>query len=88
MDGLLTVEQVAEAFHVDRETVRNWLRSGRLPGRHVGRRWYVLADDVRDMMKGGAERESGKGSAEPSSSAGGRSLSASGSRSLMPRIIG
>lgn len=92
MENLLTVDQVAELFHVHKETVRIWLRDGRLPGRHVGRRWYVLEDDVREALKGGDERGSEKGVASSSvggsSATVGRSLSASASRAVVPRIIG
>lgn len=54
MADILGVPEVAELFGVHIETVREWLRSGRLPGVHVGRRWFVRRDDVDRMFaKGG-----------------------------------
>jgi excisionase family DNA binding protein len=36
-DGLVTVAQVAEEFHVTRPTVRQWARDNLLPSLRVGR---------------------------------------------------
>jgi excisionase family DNA binding protein len=45
---LLTVEQVANYLQVHPETVRKWLRDGRLAGINLGRRggWRVHRDDL------------------------------------------
>ena len=56
MDGerWLTVAQVAEAIQVHPETVREWLRTGRLPGHLISRRagWRVRQRDVERFLSG------------------------------------
>jgi excisionase family DNA binding protein len=48
----LTVEQVAELFGVNRDTVRRWLREGRMKGRFLGGRagYRITREDVRRFM--------------------------------------
>ena len=56
-DDLLTTEEVATELRVSRETVRHWLRTGVLSGRHVGpRTWRVKrADLVRFLETDGVK---------------------------------
>lgn len=42
----LTVDETAAIFGVHPETVRVWLREGRIPGRKLGKSWYILKSDV------------------------------------------
>jgi excisionase family DNA binding protein len=52
--SMLTVDQAAAQLHVKPETVRRWLRSGRLPGsRRIGTRlgWQVSAVDVKRLLR-------------------------------------
>jgi excisionase family DNA binding protein len=89
MDDYLTTDEVASLCRVSAETVRIWLRDGRLSGRHVGQRWLVARADVDRKLKGDVERGSEEIASSGSSSAvAGRSLSASASRAVIPRIIG
>lgn len=46
MGKLLTVGEAADILSVDPETVREWLRQGRLPGAKLagGRQWRIEAD--------------------------------------------
>jgi excisionase family DNA binding protein len=47
-DELLTVKEVAARLKVNPQTVRRWIRSGRLPARRYGARgWRVSAADLR-----------------------------------------
>ena len=50
----LTVAQVAELIQVHPETVREWLRVGRLPGNLISRRagWRVRRRDVERFLSG------------------------------------
>jgi excisionase family DNA binding protein len=46
----LTVQQAAEIVHRDRETIRRWVRSGRLPHRRVGTTILLHRDDLMDLV--------------------------------------
>lgn len=50
----LTVAQVAELVQVHPETVREWLREGKLPGTLISRRagYRVRASDVDRFLSG------------------------------------
>lgn len=43
---MLTVLEVAERLHRDPETIRRWIRSGRLPARKVGLQHLVDESDL------------------------------------------
>jgi excisionase family DNA binding protein len=49
----LTVEQVAELFSVNRDTVRRWLRLGRLKGIDLGGRagYRISREEVRHFRQ-------------------------------------
>lgn len=55
MDGLLTVDEVADQLRVHPETVRRWLREGRLSGYRISRRggWRVRPDSVARLLEEG-----------------------------------
>jgi excisionase family DNA binding protein len=54
---LMTVKEVAERFAVRRETVRRWLREGKLPHEvYPGRRLLVPAEAVEAQIAKGAGR--------------------------------
>jgi excisionase family DNA binding protein len=44
---MLTVAQAADRIGRDRETIRRWIRSGRLPSRRVGQRHAIEDRDLR-----------------------------------------
>lgn len=55
-DRLLTVPEVSERCRVNEDTVRRWLRTGRLKGRKLGgdRTGYrVLESDLARFIRGG-----------------------------------
>jgi excisionase family DNA binding protein len=59
-ERLLTVEQVAEEMQVSGETVRRWLRSGRLRGWQPGGTkigWRIPASEVRRLVQEGLAAE-------------------------------
>lgn len=103
MPEYLTVNEVADLVRVYPETVRRWLRSGLLPGRHAGHKWRVSQADLSAFLDGkGGEideedwRKSRAAAVSSGSSTSGASASTSGAgfssassgRSLTPRIIG
>lgn len=54
--SVLTVKDVARELHVHEETVKDWLRSGKLPGFKVGRDWRVRRESL-DAALAEMERE-------------------------------
>jgi excisionase family DNA binding protein len=50
MAKILTVRQAAELLQASEETVRDWLRRGRIPGRRVGRSWRISEDALLDWL--------------------------------------
>lgn len=55
MEKVFTPEQTAELLHVATKTIKDWLRSGELPGIKVGRQWRVTESDLQkyiDLRKG------------------------------------
>jgi excisionase family DNA binding protein len=52
VEKLLTVEDVAERLQVHPETVRRWLREGRLEGYRISRRggWRIRIEAVEAML--------------------------------------
>lgn len=46
----LTVEQVAKSLHVRPETVRTWVRLGKLSAMRWGRRLHFRPEDVRKFQ--------------------------------------
>ena len=49
MRGMLTVAEAADRVGKDPETVRRWIRSGRLRAKRVGRRHAISARDLRTV---------------------------------------
>jgi len=49
---MLTVPEVAARLGRDPETVRRWIRSGRLRARKVGTQHVVEAEDLESLFKG------------------------------------
>ena len=52
-EKLYTVEQAAEQLQVDPESIRIWLRSGKLKGNKVGRLWRIKERDLEAFLEGG-----------------------------------
>lgn len=44
---LYSVEELASLFGVQRNTVRNLLKSGALRGRKLARKWYVTEENLQ-----------------------------------------
>ena len=50
-EKLLTPEDAAKALVVKPETVREWLRTGKLKGVKMGRLWRVRESDLETFIK-------------------------------------
>ena len=49
---LYDIEHIAKEFGVCLETVRRYIRKGRLRGQKIGPRYYVSRDALRDFANG------------------------------------
>ncbi len=47
---ILTLEQAAEVMQLKPETIRRYLKSGKLPGRKVGKQWRIAEDDLINLV--------------------------------------
>jgi excisionase family DNA binding protein len=57
---LITVSQAAEALSASTQTIRNWIRSGRLRGVRVGNR-FLIPDGEIERMLGDVPAATGEG---------------------------
>ena len=51
----MTVDEVAKALSLNQETIRRWLRTGKLKGIRIGERrtgWRIPASEVERVLKG------------------------------------
>lgn len=51
IDKLLTPEEAAEKLGVMPETIREWLRSGKIKGRKAGRLWRIPEADLERFLE-------------------------------------
>lgn len=51
LETLWTVEQVAAAFQVTTETVRDWIKDGDLPAYKLGVQWRIKNADLVEFME-------------------------------------
>lgn len=65
IDGMIiyTVEEAAELLRIHPQTMREYLKSGRIRGRKLGIRWAITADAIKDYFRQGQEADKPK--AEP-----------------------
>jgi excisionase family DNA binding protein len=52
MPEVLTIEEAAARLKVKRDTVRDWLKAGKLKGVKLGRLWRVDAEDLERLLRG------------------------------------
>jgi excisionase family DNA binding protein len=48
----ITPRQAAEAFGVHYKTVMLWLRSGKIPGRKIGKTWLMSRKALEEFIAG------------------------------------
>jgi len=64
---LFDVPEFCKKFNLNPVTARNYLRTGRLKGRKVGRSWYITEEALKEYFKlPGKEKPEGTGKAEES----------------------
>lgn len=49
-DEYMTPQEVADEFDISLTTVYNLLRSGKLPGFKIGKKWFILREKVEMMV--------------------------------------
>ena len=50
-NSLLSTEEVAAYFGVERTTVHRWCRQGRIPCLRIGKHWRVRCEELVDFLK-------------------------------------
>lgn len=50
IDKLYTVEELCDLLHVTKRSVYEWLKTGKLNGCKVGRRWLFTEKQVSDFL--------------------------------------
>ena len=51
LDKYLSVEEIAENLSIPTETVRVWIRKGRLKAVKLGRHWRIKEVDLQTFIK-------------------------------------
>jgi excisionase family DNA binding protein len=51
MDDLLTVEEASAKLKIAPKTLRDWLRTGKLPGVKLGKRWLIREQDLQAAIE-------------------------------------
>jgi excisionase family DNA binding protein len=52
-----TAEEVARLIRVSEQTIRAWIRDGKLPARRFGRNWRIPSADVQRILAEGLPDE-------------------------------
>lgn len=47
------LEEVATYLHVNKDTIRNWIKKTDIPAHKVGRQWKFKLSEVDDWIKSG-----------------------------------
>lgn len=53
MDNFLTVDDVANAFKVRRETVKRWIDEGKIKAVRIGRNYRITAESFAEALRPG-----------------------------------
>jgi excisionase family DNA binding protein len=58
-DVFLTVEEVGERLKIHPESVRDWLRTGKLKGLKAGRQWRITESALDAFLHSSVKEEDG-----------------------------
>ena len=47
----VSADQAADALHVETDTVRQWIKAGKLPASKIGKDWTIRLVDIDKMLK-------------------------------------
>ncbi|MBT9165129.1 MAG: hypothetical protein DDT22_01339 [candidate division WS2 bacterium] len=56
MEELLVIKEVAEYFKVTPDTIRKWIKKGKLRAIKVGKNWRVTVKDLERFVESGSSR--------------------------------
>jgi excisionase family DNA binding protein len=57
MERVYTVEEAAAQFHVGHETIRRWMKTGKLKATKMGRRWLIPESSMHAVLKGSTKEK-------------------------------
>lgn len=52
-----TLEEISELIKIPIETIRQYLRSGKLVGSKIGRHWRVSEEQLKTFMEGNSNQK-------------------------------
>lgn len=47
---LYTIEEAAEILPIHYQTIRRYIKNGRLQGRKIGAKWYIDGDSIKELL--------------------------------------
>jgi len=50
-EAYMTTKEASEALGISTETVRQWLKTGKLKGKKIGRKWWVERESVQAILE-------------------------------------
>lgn len=50
MDEYITVEELAKIANVHTETVRRWLKAGKIEGKKFGKSWRISKNELKKIL--------------------------------------
>lgn len=53
---VMSASDAAELLGMTKQAIYGWLREGIIPGYKVANTWFVLRDDLKDVLEHGANR--------------------------------
>lgn len=56
-ERILTVDQAAELLQLKPQTVREYIKAGKLKANKIGKSWRILQSDVMALVSGKSENE-------------------------------
>jgi len=54
--NLFSVPELSQKLNVTTVTIRNYLKQGKLKGKKVMGKWFILGEDVKEFFKDSHER--------------------------------
>lgn len=62
---LYTVEELSSSLGIQERTIREYLKSGKLRGRKLAKRWYVTEEALREYFQAEEPEPEGEKAYEP-----------------------